>query len=310
MSPKKLRAIATNQSRRSGKMSLKRRMKGVRNGNKNCKIVSEDTTINKQPTNVFFESSTTGAADGSLPGPSFEVYNTPMYDDLFCEQSTNIIADSPTLEPDDKSLPGLSIKITNPPETATEVCSLGRRIVDIFYVFEQIKKCIHEGGFGCTFMDMEFVREIRFGLRSQFQFTCKMCKVNMKIESEKKVPETYLPINLAAISGSISIGIGYSQLDEILASTDIPCMSSSTFLSGQEEIGDKIHCIAQDAMRLAGEEERRLAIEANELDIDGIPMCTVVADGQWSKRSYKTKYDALSGVVNTITVQLYLLIKI
>jgi len=58
-------------------------------------------------------------------------------------------------------------------------------------------------------------------------------------------------------------------------------------------------------MRLAGEDERRLAIEANELDIDGIPMCTVVANGQWSKRSYKTKYDALSGVVNAIILQLY-----
>jgi len=65
------------------------------------------------------------------------------------------------------------------------------------------------------------------------------------MESEKKVPETYLPVNLAAISGSISIGIGYSQLEEILASTDIPCMSSSTFLSGQEEIGDKIHCLTK-----------------------------------------------------------------
>ncbi|KAL4120167.1 hypothetical protein QTP88_012897 [Uroleucon formosanum] len=29
-------------------------------------------------------------------------------------------------------------------------------------------------------------------------------------------------------------------------------------------------------------------------------MCTVVADGQWSKRSYKTKYDALSGVATII----------
>jgi len=33
---------------------------------------------------------------------------------------------------------------------------------------------------------------------------------------------------------------------------------------------------------------------------DGIPFCTVVADGQWSKRSYKTKYVALSGVVRKI----------
>jgi len=34
------------------------------------------------------------------------------------------------------------------------------------------------------------------------------------------------------------------------------------------------------------------------VDTDGIPYITVVADGQWSKRSYRTKYDAFSGVVS------------
>ena len=50
-------------------------------------------------------------------------------------------------------------------------------------------------------------------------------------------------------------------------------------------------------MKLAGIEEKQLALEAGDVDIDGIPMCPVVADGQWSKRSYKTKYDAFSGAV-------------
>lgn len=50
-------------------------------------------------------------------------------------------------------------------------------------------------------------------------------------------------------------------------------------------------------MKQAGEEEKRIAIECGDVDLDGIPMCTVIVDGQWSKRSYKTKYDALSGVV-------------
>jgi len=34
------------------------------------------------------------------------------------------------------------------------------------------------------------------------------------------------------------------------------------------------------------------------VDVDGIPMISVVNDGQWSKRSYRTKYDALSGAVS------------
>jgi len=52
-------------------------------------------------------------------------------------------------------------------------------------------------------------------------------------------------------------------------------------------------------MQIAGEDERRLAIESGSIDTDGTPMCTVVADGQWSKRSYKTNYNALSGVVSS-----------
>lgn len=47
----------------------------------------------------------------------------------------------------------------------------------------------------------------------------------------------------------------------------------------------------------AGNEEKQLALQCGNTDADGTPMCTVVADGQWSKRSYKTKYDALSGAV-------------
>lgn len=50
-------------------------------------------------------------------------------------------------------------------------------------------------------------------------------------------------------------------------------------------------------MIFAGEEEKRLALDSGSVDIDGTPMCTVIADGQWSKRSYKSKYNALSGVV-------------
>jgi hypothetical protein len=55
-------------------------------------------------------------------------------------------------------------------------------------------------------------------------------------------------------------------------------------------------------MKITGDEERYLAIEAGVVDIDGIPICTVVADGQFSKCSYKTKYDALSGVVRNVHI--------
>ncbi|KAL4104779.1 hypothetical protein QTP88_020055 [Uroleucon formosanum] len=57
----------------------------------------------------------------------------------------------------------------------------------------------------------------------------------------KKTSYTYIPVNLAAISGSIAVGIGYSQLEEMLASIDIPCMSDKIFQSGQNQISESIH---------------------------------------------------------------------
>lgn len=151
-------------------------------------------------------------------------------------------------------------------------------------------------------MDMEFLKENQFGLRSNFIFFCKMCHIKCIIKSEEKTPNLYLPVNEAAVSGSISVGIGHSQLDEMCASMDIPCMTSATYGQNQSYIGKKIHDIAESVMKAAGEEEKKLAIEYGDIDIDGIPMCVVVADGQWGKRSYKTKYDALSGAVCIIHI--------
>jgi flagellar basal body rod protein FlgC len=48
----------------------------------------------------------------------------------------------------------------------------------------------------------------------------------------------------------------------------------------------------------AVEEEAKIAIENGDINENGVPMITVIADGAWSKRSYRTNYNALSGVVS------------
>ena len=48
-------------------------------------------------------------------------------------------------------------------------------------------------------------------------------------------------------------------------------------------------------MLVAGEEERRLAIQNNEYH-QGVPYITVIADGGWIKRSHKHTYKASGGV--------------
>lgn len=173
----------------------------------------------------------------------------------------------------------------------------GRRIVDMKHVFTQIQNPNnHIRGLDCTFMDVEFVNEICMGFESRWYFKCKMCNKETVLTSESR-DLSYIPINKAAVNGTIAIGIGYTQLAELSASLDIPCMSPTTFMSYNNVLSKHVKDSAWDAMKLAGIEEKRLAIEAGDVDKDGTPMCPVIADGQWSKRSYKTKYDALSGAV-------------
>lgn len=147
-------------------------------------------------------------------------------------------------------------------------------------------------------MNSKLVKEIRNGYYCEWLFKCSMCNITTKIKSEET--GKYIEVNKATITASIGIGIGYSQLNEFSAIVDIPCFSSNTYGKLFEQVSQSIEQTAWEQMRLAGAEEKRLAIEAGDIDSDGTPLCIVVADGQWGKRSYKSKYDALSGAVSIL----------
>lgn len=48
-------------------------------------------------------------------------------------------------------------------------------------------------------------------------------------------------------------------------------------------------------MEAAAKEEADIAIANGHVDLNGTPLLTVVADGCWSKRSYRSGYNALFG---------------
>lgn len=147
-------------------------------------------------------------------------------------------------------------------------------------------------------MNSEFVKETRNGFFCTWTFKCKMCNTITKIESEKN--GSYIPINKAIVTACVGIGIGYTQLSEFSAILDIPYVCSNTYGKIFDEISIAIEQTAWEQMRLAGIEEKQLARDAGDIDTDGVPLCPVIADGQWGKRSYKTKYDALSGAVRIV----------
>lgn len=95
-----------------------------------------------------------------------------------------------------------------------------------------------------------------------------------------------------------NIGQGYSQLEELCCGLDMPCMSKQTYIKHQNSVDSAIHDCAWQSLEDAAKEEANLAIAAGCVDNNGIPEITVIVDGAWCKRSYRTNYNALSGVVS------------
>lgn len=75
-------------------------------------------------------------------------------------------------------------------------------------------------------------------------------------------------------------------------------MTNRTYQNEHEIISSHIETIMWQSIKMAAKEEAKLAIERGDINENGIPLITVVADGAWSKRSYKSNYNALCGVVS------------
>lgn len=146
---------------------------------------------------------------------------------------------------------------------------------------------------------MEFLNELRKGYLSTFQFKCKVCGIKENINSEDEICNSKnVNINMAIVSTTVNTEQGYSQLEEFAETLNMPNMSNRTYQDFHNTMYMHMNNISLNEMQLAGLEEKRLAIENGEIDSQGRPTITVIADGAWSQRSYKTNYNALSGVVS------------
>nr|XP_022903354.1 uncharacterized protein LOC111415749 isoform X2 [Onthophagus taurus] len=170
----------------------------------------------------------------------------------------------------------------------------GRRIVDVGYIVKQLIDHKHVTLYNCTVANLQFVKENRDGFASVFLYECNMCKSQLEIYSEN--PFSQPNVNMAAVSGTIMSGNGFQQLSEIAASLNIPPISKRLYYKHQEDLHTVIGECTWSEIEKAGKEEVQLAKENGDIDKFGVPLLTVIVDGAWSKRSYKTNYNALSGV--------------
>ena len=174
---------------------------------------------------------------------------------------------------------------------------IGKRIVDIDYFLNELKNLNKHGPFGCGISEMEVISERRRGLISELKMKCSMCNLT-KIISTENMQKEEINSNAAAVAGIMKIGCGYSNMEEFLSTLNIPPMSENTFLKEQKTIQEAWETTAMKAMETAAAEEKDFAIERGDIDGNGVPFITVVVDGSWAKRSYRTNYSSLSGVVS------------
>lgn len=142
---------------------------------------------------------------------------------------------------------------------------------------------------------MVFRSEIKRALRSVFKFQCTSCRIWKRVESCPGKKAASANVNEAAITGIVSIGLGYSHLQELLAHLNIPGMSQPTYNKFDRKLQTNVWLLAKKLEEEALLEEIRLAIECGDVDSAGNPLIAVEFDGSWGKRSYGKNYSSLSG---------------
>lgn len=173
-----------------------------------------------------------------------------------------------------------------------------RRIVDVYKFFDQLKEVASHGPLNCGLQAMEIISENRTGLMSQFKLKCKMCNESFTVYND--IPTNELDLNTSAVAGIVSIGCGYTQLADLSAAIGIPPMTQSVFSKKMNVVHNVWENELLSSLTAAAEEERRLAIQENRMNSDGIPIIDVIADGCYAKRSYKKNYSSLSGAAAII----------
>ncbi|CAG5027200.1 unnamed protein product [Parnassius apollo] len=132
----------------------------------------------------------------------------------------------------------------------------GRRICDINYIFSQLQeKARHNNLFDCKGGNFQLIGEKRVGLLSVYKFECNICKQICLIKSENT--DSNVNVNIAATTGMVATGIGFSQFEELFSAMNIPVFSTKYYNQLQDQVYECCEKTAAESMQDAAEEEKK-----------------------------------------------------
>ena len=134
------------------------------------------------------------------------------------------------------------------------------------------------------------IDETRSGLASKFHVKGTNCGfINKVATSAQHSSVTHGPpafdVNSRAVLGSLHIGIGQTQINNLLSTINIPRINISTFKKREREVGKATETLAKKSCKESIAEEREKAILAGEnVDENSLIGLPVSYDMGWQKR--------------------------
>lgn len=105
-----------------------------------------------------------------------------------------------------------------------------------------------------------------------------MCKQICLIKSEDQNDSEKVNLNIAATTGIVASGIGFSQFEEFCSAVDIPVFSSKYHSKLENEVFDKWKKTVCASMEAAAQMEKDIAIAEGRTK-NGIPLIDLYVDG-------------------------------
>ena len=125
----------------------------------------------------------------------------------------------------------LAVRTTVENRPIVEANIEGRRVVDISFVWNEIHRTFLDLArlSGCHFRSWKLTNSRRRGFLTQLFFHCEVCHHNDSIWSEP-IDAANMDVNSGATVGTLTTGISFSQLEELCAAMNVPCMSEKTYI--------------------------------------------------------------------------------